>query len=144
MGSAANPIRYGPEAADVGLPAAPPVSPDNLPLVGPSDRVSDCTPTTYQWPAIAPTGVSPVRPISATSRAKTTPAADRGVLRAVTEHGAQLLAECRVLRLEADRTQVRQVIAQHRSGTLTLQAKVVVLAAGALATPVLFFNSRFQ
>jgi choline dehydrogenase-like flavoprotein len=64
------------------------------------------------------------------------------VLRAVTEHGAQLLAECRVLRLEADRTRVRQVIAQHRSGTLALRAKVVVLAAGALATPVLLLNSR--
>ena len=46
------------------------------------------------------------------------------------------------MRLEADRTQVRQVIAQHRSDMLALKAKVVVLAAGALATPVLLLNSR--
>ena len=69
-------------------------------------------------------------------------AARNGVLPAVAEHGAQLLAECRVVRLEADRTQVRQVICQHRSGMLALKAKVVVLAAGALVTPVLLLNSR--
>ncbi len=69
-------------------------------------------------------------------------AARNGVLPAVTEHGAHLLTECRVLRLEADRTQVQQVIAQHRSDMLALKAKVVVLAAGALATPVLLLNSR--
>ena len=69
-------------------------------------------------------------------------AARNGVLPAVAEHGAHLLTECRVLRLEADRTQVRQVIAQHRSDMLALKAKVVVLAAGALATPVLLLNSR--
>ena len=64
------------------------------------------------------------------------------MLPAVTEHGAHLLTECRVLRLEADRTQVQQVIAQHHSDMLALKAKVVVLAAGALATPVLLLNSR--
>ncbi len=46
------------------------------------------------------------------------------------------------MRLDADRTQVRKVICEHRSGMLTLKAKVVVLAAGALATPVLLLNSR--
>ena len=46
-----------------------------------------------------------------------------GVLPAVTEHGAHLLAECRVLRLEADRTQVQQVIAQHHSDMLALQGQ---------------------
>ena len=65
-----------------------------------------------------------------------------GVLPAIAEHGAQLLTECRVLRLEANRTEVTQVICQHRSDMLTLKAKVVVLAAGALATPVLLLNSR--
>ncbi len=69
-------------------------------------------------------------------------AARNGVLPAVAEHGAHLLAECRVVRLDADRTQVKQVICEHHSGTLALKAKVVVLAAGALATPVLLLNSR--
>jgi hypothetical protein len=64
------------------------------------------------------------------------------LLPAVAEHGAHLLTECRAVRLDADRTQVRQVICQHRSGMLALKAKVVVLAAGALVNPVLLLNSR--
>jgi choline dehydrogenase-like flavoprotein len=69
-------------------------------------------------------------------------AARNGVLPAIAEHGAQLLTECRVVRLDADRRRVRRVVCEHRSGMLTLKAKVVVLAAGALATPVLLLNSR--
>ena len=83
----------------------------------------------------------PVRPIFATAQCKND-SARNGVLPAITEHGAHLLAECRVVRLDADRTQVREVICQHPSGMLNLKAKVVVLAAGALATPVLLLNSR--
>src|SRR5262249_1704312 len=60
----------------------------------------------------------------------------------VAEHGARLLPECRAVRLDADRNQVRQVICENRSGMLALKAKVVVLAAGALVTPVLLLNSR--
>ena len=44
--------------------------------------------------------------------------------------------------LGADRTHVRQVICESPSGTLALKAKMVVLAAGALITPVLLLNSR--
>ena len=69
-------------------------------------------------------------------------AARNCVLPAIAEHGAYLLPECRVVRLDADRTQVREVICEHRSGTLAVKAKVVVLAAGALVTPVLLLNSR--
>ena len=90
---------------------------------------------------ITPTVVITARAISATSRAKTTPPAI-ALLPAVAEHGAHLLTECRAVRLDADRTQVRQVICEHRSGMLALKAKVVVLAAGALVTPVLLLNSR--
>jgi len=61
---------------------------------------------------------------------------------ALADHGARLLADCRVTRLEADRTRVKQVICEHRGSTLALRAEVVVLAAGALATPVLLLNSR--
>ena len=77
-----------------------------------------------------------------TSRSCKNDSARNGVLPAITEHGAQLLAECRVLRLDADQRRVKQVICQHSSGTLTLKGKIVVLAAGALATPVLLLNSR--
>ena len=135
---APDPLR--PEAADVDLPAAPPFSTDNQPLVN----------------YLAGRGLHPYHlPMAcdytdgcATCQAHLCPqsckndAGRNGVLPAVTEHGAHLLAECRVLRLEADRTQVQQVIAQHRSDMLALKAKVVVLAAGALATPVLLLNSR--
>ena len=34
------------------------------------------------------------------------------------------------------------MICEHRGGTLALKAKVVVLAAGALATPMLLLDSR--
>jgi choline dehydrogenase-like flavoprotein len=133
-----DPLR--PEAADVNLPAAPPFSADNRPLVNhltgrglhpyhlpmACDFAADCaTCQTYLCP-----------------QACKNDSARNCVLPAVTEHGAQLLTECRVTHLEADRTGVRQVICEHPSGRLALKAKVVVLAAGALATPVLLLNSR--
>jgi choline dehydrogenase-like flavoprotein len=135
---APDPLR--PEAAEVNLPAAPPFTPDNQAVVNyltgrglhpyhlpmACDYTDDCaTCQTYLC-----------------AQSCKNDAARNGVLPAVTEHGAELLAECRVLRLEADRTQVQQVICQRRSDMLALQAKVVVLAAGALITPVLLLNSR--
>ncbi|OBA76582.1 glucose-methanol-choline oxidoreductase [Mycobacterium sp. 1554424.7] len=135
---AADPLR--PEAAGVGLPAAPPFSTDNQPLVNylagrglhpyhlpmACDYTEGCTTCqTYLCP-----------------RSCKNDAARNGVLPAISEHGAQLLTECRVVRLEADRTHVQRVIAAHRSDMLALKGKVVVLAAGALATPVLLLNSR--
>ncbi len=135
---APDPLR--PESAAVGLPPAPPFSADNQPLVNyltgrglhpyhlpmACDYTDDCaTCQTYLC-----------------ARSCKNDAARNGVLPAVTEHGAHLLDECRVVRLEADRTKVTQVIAQHHGDMLALKAKVVVLAAGALATPVLLLNSR--
>lgn len=69
-------------------------------------------------------------------------AARNGVQPAVVEHGARLLAECRVVRLDADQKNVRNVICDSQFGALKFRAKVVVLAAGALVTPVLLLNSR--
>jgi choline dehydrogenase-like flavoprotein len=140
LGVRGQPDPLRPESADVGLPAAPPFSADNQPLVDylagrglhpyhlpmACDYTDDCaTCQTYLCPQSCKND-----------------AARNGVLPAITEHGAHLLAECRVVRLEADRAQVRQVICQHRSDMLALKAKVVVLAAGALVTPVLLLNSR--
>ncbi|ORW35557.1 GMC oxidoreductase [Mycobacterium paraense] len=140
LGVRGEPDPLRPEAAAVGLPPAPPFSPDNRPLV---DHLSGLGLHPYHLPMACDytEGCATCQAYLCDKSCKNE-AGRNGVLRAVTEHGAQLLAECRVLRLEADRTQVRQVIAQHRSGTLTLRAKVVVLAAGALATPVLLLNSR--
>ncbi|BBZ44489.1 GMC oxidoreductase [Mycobacterium parmense] len=140
LGVRGQPDPLRPESAEVGLPPAPPFSTDNQPLVNyltgrglhpyhlpmACDYTDGCTTCqTYLCP----------RPCK-------NDAARNGVLPAITEHGAHLLTQCRVLRLEADRTQVRHVICQHRGDMLTLQAKVVVLAAGALATPILLLNSR--
>ena len=135
---ARDPLR--PEAADVNLPAAPPFSSDNQPLV---NYLAGRGLHPYHLPMACdytdgcPTCQAHLCPLSCKNDA-----ARNGVLPAITEHGAHLLTECRVLRLEADRTHVTQVICQHRSDMLTLKAKVVVLAAGALVTPLLLLNSR--
>ncbi|WP_319437523.1 GMC family oxidoreductase [Mycobacterium sp. RTGN5] len=140
LGVRGQPDPLRPESADVGLPAAPPFSADNQPLVNylagrglhpyhlpmACDYTDDCA-TCQAY--LCPKGCK-------------NDGARAGVLPAVTEYGAELLAECRVLRLESDRTGVRQVICQRRNDMLTLKGKVVVLAAGALATPVLLLNSR--
>lgn len=133
-----DPLR--PEAADVKLPAAPPFSAEARPLV---DYLEGCGLHPYRLPmscdykddCITCTGHLCYRPCKYD-------AARSAVEPAVTEHGASLLTECRVVRLEATRTQVRHVICEHTTGTLALRGKVVVLAAGALITPVLLLNSR--
>ncbi|MCV7347634.1 GMC oxidoreductase [Mycolicibacterium rhodesiae] len=122
------------------LPAAPPFSPDNQPLVNylsgrglhpyhlpmACDYADDCL-TCQAY--LCPKGCK-----NDGGRA--------GVLPAVTEYGASLLDECRVVRLDAGQTRVQHIICQRGNDMLALRAKVVVLAAGALATPVLLLNSR--
>jgi choline dehydrogenase-like flavoprotein len=66
LGVRGQPDPLRPEAAEVGLPPAPPFSTDNQPLVN------------YlagRWPAITPKDVPPARPTFAHSHAKTTPPA---------------------------------------------------------------------
>jgi choline dehydrogenase-like flavoprotein len=133
-----DPVR--PEAAAVGLPPAPPFSAHNQPLV---DHLVGRGLHPYHLPMACDYTDGCV-----TCQAHLCPqsckndAARNCVLPAVAEHGAHLLADCRVVRLDADHRQIRQVICKHRSGMLALKAKVVMLAAGALATPVLLLNSR--
>jgi choline dehydrogenase-like flavoprotein len=133
-----DPLR--PEAADVGLPAAPPFSPDNQPLV---NYLAGRGLHPYHLPmACDYTEGCPTCQAHLCERSCKNDAGRNGVLPAVTEHGAHLLDQCRVVRLEADRARVQRVIAQRGADMLALQGKVVVLAAGALATPVLLLNSR--
>jgi len=135
---APDPLR--PEAAAVGLPPAPPFSPDNQPLV---NYLTGRGLHPYHLPmACDYTDGCATCQGHLCDRSCKNDAARNGVLPAVTEHGAHLLTQCRVLRLQADHTQVHQVIAEHRGDMLALKAKVVVLAAGALATPLLLLNSR--
>jgi choline dehydrogenase-like flavoprotein len=135
---APDPLR--PESAEVDLPAAPPFSRDNQPLV---DYLVGRGLHPYHLPmACDYTDGCATCQAHLCARSCKNDAGRNGVLPAVAEHGAGLLADCRVVRLGADRSQVREVICEHRSGRLTLKAKVVVLAAGALVTPVLLLNSR--
>ena len=140
LGVRGEPDPLRPEAADVDLPAAPPFSADNQPLV---DYLTGRGLHPYHLPMACDytDGCTTCQGYLCHQSCKND-AARNCLLPAVAEHGAHLLSECRVVRLDADRTQVRHVICEHRSGTLTLKAKVVVLAAGALVTPVLLLNSR--
>ena len=140
LGVRGQPDPLRPEAAEVGLPAAPPFSAVNQPLV---DYLAGRGLHPYHLPMACDytDGCTTCDSYLCHQSCKND-AARNALLPALAEHGAHLLTECRVVRLEADRTRVRQVICAHRSGLLALEAKVVVLAAGALATPVLLLNSR--
>ncbi|WP_374026237.1 GMC oxidoreductase [Mycobacterium sp. HNNTM2301] len=133
-----DPLRPG--AADPDLPAAPPFSVDNQPLV---DYLRGRGLHPYHLPMACDytTGCTTCQSYLCHQSCKNDTARNC-VLPAVAEFGAKLLPECRVINLDADRKRVRQVICEHRSGTVSLKAKLVVLAAGALVTPVLLLNSR--
>ncbi len=61
---------------------------------------------------------------------------------ALRDHGATLLDECEVVRLEADRRLVTGVVCRRAGRVVTLSARRIVLAAGALRTPELLLRSR--
>jgi choline dehydrogenase-like flavoprotein len=133
-----DPLR--PDAAESGLPAAPPFSADNRPLV---DHLVGRGLHPYHLPmACDYTDGCPTCQSYLCHKSCKNDAARNCVLPAVAEYGAHLLPECRAVRLEADKTHVQQVICESHSGTVALKAKVVVLAAGALVTPMLLLNSR--
>lgn len=133
-----DPLRPG--ARETNLPAAPPFSVDNQPLV---DYLTGRGLHPYHLPMACDytAGCTTCQSYLCHQSCKNDTARNC-VLPAIAEHGAKLLSECRVVRLDADDKQVQQVICEGRSGTLALKAKVVVLAAGALVTPVLLLNSR--
>lgn len=60
---------------------------------------------------------------------------------ALDEHGAGLLDECEVVRLEADARRVTGVVCRRGDTSFTLSARHIVLAAGALQTPALLLRS---
>lgn len=61
---------------------------------------------------------------------------------ALRDHGAVLLNQCRALRLEATKGRVDSVICRHRGRDLSLKGATIVLAAGALQSPLLLLRSR--
>jgi choline dehydrogenase-like flavoprotein len=56
--------------------------------------------------------------------------------------GAKLLTDFEVERLEAEGDGVRQAIGRRQGRQMTIRGKVFVLAAGALATPLILMNSK--
>ncbi len=140
LGVRGQPDPLRPESSAIGLPAAPPFSRDNQPLV---DYLTGRGLHPYHLPMACDyvEGCATCQTYLCDQPCKND-GARNGVLPAITDYGAELLPRCRVVRLEADRRRVQQVICEHPSGTLALTGTVVVLAAGALATPVLLLNSR--
>lgn len=61
---------------------------------------------------------------------------------AVRNFGAVLLDDCRVVRIDADRSRARSVDCHWRGKNITLLGKQIVLAAGALQTPNLLLRSE--
>ncbi len=60
---------------------------------------------------------------------------------ALEKHGARILTDCEVLGFEADASNVRAARCKWQGRELRIAAKLFVVAAGALATPVLLLNS---
>lgn len=61
---------------------------------------------------------------------------------ALADYGARLLDECEVVGLDADRERVAGLMCRSRGKTFRVRGRVIVLAAGALATPSLLLRSR--
>jgi choline dehydrogenase-like flavoprotein len=74
-------------------------------------------------------------------RACKTDAGRVALLPALERHGAAVLTEAEVLRLEAGADRVEGVVIRHQGAEATVRGKVVVLAAGSLMTPALLLRS---
>jgi choline dehydrogenase-like flavoprotein len=66
------------------------------------------------------------------------------LLPALQKYGASILPQCEVLKLEAGKSEVRQVLCRWNGVELSIRAKMVVLGAGAFMTPVLLLNSKSE
>lgn len=64
------------------------------------------------------------------------------LLPATRQHGAELLDQCQVVRLETSGRKVSAVVCRRENETLTLSGKTVVLACGALETPAVLLRSK--
>lgn len=66
------------------------------------------------------------------------------VVPALQEHGASLLAECRVHHLECSGRTVSEAVAVHRGSEIRIRARVFVLAANAFSSPLILLRSRSE
>lgn len=60
---------------------------------------------------------------------------------AIELHGARLLSQCRVVKLEASASAVKSVVCEIDGKQIYLQGKKIILAAGALETPQILLRS---
>lgn len=63
------------------------------------------------------------------------------LLPAVERYGARILSQCEAKRLDADRSSVQRILCDWNGREISVSARVVVVAAGALMTPILLLNS---
>lgn len=63
---------------------------------------------------------------------------------AIEQHGAELLDECEVIRLDANTKEVTAVHCRYRGVDLKLRAPLVIVAAGGIGTPYLLLNSASE
>jgi choline dehydrogenase-like flavoprotein len=63
---------------------------------------------------------------------------------ALLRHGAKILPDCEVTRLEADRERIKRVICRVDGREVAITGKLVVVAAGAWMTPALLLRSRSE
>lgn len=61
---------------------------------------------------------------------------------AIEEHGASILPECEVLRIEAGKERVEHVVCRWKGEEIRVSGRVVVLAAGAMMSPTILLRSR--
>lgn len=63
---------------------------------------------------------------------------------AMRVYGAKLMANCEVVRLEANAKTVTNVVCEYEGNNISFRGKRIVLAAGALNTPALLLKSRSE
>ena len=61
---------------------------------------------------------------------------------ALMRHGASILADCEVIALDATSSKVKEVICVHEGTELRIKGTVIILAAGALASPSILLRSK--
>lgn len=66
------------------------------------------------------------------------------LLPALEKYGASILPQCEVMKLEARQSEVREIRCRQKGREITIRAKIVVLAAGALMTPYLLLKSKSE
>jgi choline dehydrogenase-like flavoprotein len=64
------------------------------------------------------------------------------LLPTLMHHDARLVADCDVFHIEAEAHKVQRVWARHQGKELAIRAKLVILAAGALMSPLLLLRSK--